>query len=69
MKEITIILFILIILAIFAITIPVEETNYCEIYAEQELSAMRYPTDGGEREFSLNGTWVKESTLMEDCEK
>lgn len=46
-----------------------ENINYCEIYAEQELTAMRIAIGGGEKQYSLNGTWVNESILFEDCKK
>ncbi len=46
-----------------------ENANYCEIYAGQELTAMRVKIGGGEKQYSLNGTWVNESILFEDCKK
>ena len=45
-----------------------EIPNYCEIYSEQELTSSHicYEVDC-EREYSLNGTWIKESDLKNSC--
>lgn len=58
---------ILISIGIFIYFEEVDETNWCEIYAEQKVTSMRVPEIVGERQYALNGTWVNESVLKQSC--
>lgn len=44
-----------------------KKINYCEIYSNQLVTASRVGINGSEREYGLNGNWIKESILLQDC--
>ena len=71
MKKDTIILIIVFLLFLVGLSLQqdnkAQEPNYCEIYADQEQTASRVAIGGGEREYGLNGSWIKESKLFESC--
>lgn len=48
-----------------------KDTNtLCEDYANQEVTASRIGYgENQEREYSINGEWIPESKLIEDCLK
>lgn len=73
MKKNTILLLVCLILSIIIFSFQqynkVEEPNYCKIYADQEQTSYRVEIGGSEKEYGLNGSWIKESKLLESCKE
>lgn len=46
-----------------------QNTQLCEDYANQQVTSSRVHVEGGEREYSINGEWVKESNLIRSCKE
>ena len=66
------ILLMLIIFGLFLIAnlvskYKIESQRWCDIYEDQTVTATRIPFENGEKQYGLNGTWIDERILYNNC--
>lgn len=67
--KVLILISIIFLVAVFIILFITDgvTSEYCETYNKQDLTSTRVPLQGGETEYALNGSWVKETDLLNSC--